>query len=159
MEARRVSDSRSELRQFMLAPEGNHWGKVHGGAIMKLVDNAGGAAAMRHCRMPVVTAQLKNMNFLQQVAVGTLVTAKAALHSVGRTSMEVHVTVEAEDLLTGEVVLVATAEAVYVAMGKDGRPAEVPRLISEAGEQKRSSGNGKGSNSPSPAELPAQAMI
>lgn len=137
LEARRVSDSRSEISQFMLAPESNPWGNVHGGSIMKLVDNVGGVVAMRHCRMPVVTAEVKAMSFLQPVAVGTLVTAKGDMNCVGRSSMEIRVTVEAENLLTGEVTQAAVAELVYVALGGDGRPAEVPRLIPETDEEKR----------------------
>ncbi|HEX2922837.1 MAG TPA: hotdog domain-containing protein [Chloroflexota bacterium] len=159
MEARRVSDSRSQLSQFMLAPESNPWGQVHGGSIMKLVDNVGGVAAMRHCHMPVVTAQFVKMNFLQPVALGAFVTARASLTGVGRTSMEIRVTVEAENLLTGEVVQAAKAEAVYVALGEDGRPAEVPRLILEADEARRPAEGTKQRRASGAAELAGPAMI
>jgi uncharacterized protein (TIGR00369 family) len=159
LEARSVSDSRSELSQFMLASESNHWGNVHGGSIMKLVDNAGGVVAMRHCRMPVVTAQLKAMSFLQPVVVGALVTARASLNRVGRTSMEVSVRVEAEDLLTGKVIESAVADVVYVALGGDGRPAEVPRLIPDIDEEKGHTETPTRQRPGQTTELAGRAMI
>jgi len=137
MEARRVSESATTMSQLMLPSDANTSGNVHGGTIMKLVDTVGGVVAVRHCRMRVVTARIDEMSFLHPVYVGDLVTLKASMNGVGRTSMEVGVRVEAENLLTGRVTHTATANLVYVALGDDGRPAEVPRLIPETDEDMR----------------------
>jgi uncharacterized protein (TIGR00369 family) len=159
LEARRVNDSRSEMSQLMLAPESNPWGTVHGGSIMKLVDNIGGVVAMRHGGMPAVTAQVKTMSFLQPVPMGSLVTAKGAMHCVGRSSMEIWIKVEAENLLTGEVTQSAVAELVYVALGGDGRPAEVPRLIPATDEENRRVEESKRQPSHQTGENPVSAML
>src|ERR1700716_3102791 len=82
--------------------DANLAGFVHGGVIMKLVDNAAGLAAIRHSRGPVVTAAIDEMSFIEPVQLGSLVTVKASLTYVGRSSMEVGVRVETEDILTGE---------------------------------------------------------
>jgi acyl-CoA hydrolase len=137
MEARRVSESTTTVSQLMLPTDANSSGNVHGGTIMKLVDTVGGVVAMRHCRRRVVTARIDEMSFLHPVYVGDLVTLKASMNGVGRTSMEVGVRVETENLLTGEVTHTATANLVYVALGEDGRPVEVPRLIPETEEDER----------------------
>ena len=137
MEARRVSESTTTVSQLMLPTDANSSGNVHGGTIMKLVDTVGGVVAMRHCRRRVVTARIDEMSFLHPVYVGDLVTLKASMNGVGRTSMEVGVRVETENLLTGEVTHTATANLVYVALGADGRPVEVPRLIPETEEDER----------------------
>lgn len=137
MEARRVGESQTIMSQVMLPGDANSQGNVHGGTIMKLVDTAGGVAAMRHSRCRVVTARMDEMSFLHPVYVGDLVTLKASLNAVGRTSMEVGVRVEAEDMRTGEVTHTGTAYLVYVALDGHGRPVEVPRLIAETVEEKR----------------------
>ncbi|MHB0868253.1 MAG: acyl-CoA thioesterase [Chloroflexota bacterium] len=121
----------------MLPTDANPSGNVHGGTIMKLVDNVGGVVAVRHCRRRIVTARLDEMSFLHPVYVGDLVTLKASMNGVGRTSMEVGVRVETEDLHTGEVTHTAMANLVYVALDENGLPAEVPVLIPETDEDRR----------------------
>ena len=137
MEARRVKDSESVMSQVMLPSDANAQGNVHGGTIMKLVDTAGGVVAMRHSRRRVVTARMDEMNFLHPVYVGDLVTFKASMNAVGRTSMEVGVRVEAENIRTGAVTHTGTAYLVYVALDEEGRRVEVPRLITETDEERR----------------------
>ncbi|MCL4370482.1 MAG: acyl-CoA thioesterase [Chloroflexi bacterium] len=137
MEGRKVSDSATVVSQLMLPTDANPSGNVHGGTIMKLVDTVGGVVAVRHCRQHVVTARIDEMSFLHAVYVGDLVTLRASINGVGRTSMEVGVRVEAENLRTGEVTHTATANLVYVALDEDGRPMEVPRLIPETEEDRR----------------------
>lgn len=121
----------------MLPTDANPWGNVHGGTVMKLVDNVGGVVAARHCRRRVVTARIDEMSFLHPVYVGDLLILKASMNGVGRTSMEVGVRVEAEDLRTGEVTHTATANLVYVALDENGLPAEIPGLIPETDEDSR----------------------
>ena len=137
MEARKVSESVTVVSQLMLPTDANPSGNVHGGTIMKLVDTAGGVVATRHCRCRVVTARIDEMSFLHPVYVGDLVTLRASMNGVGRTSMEVGVRVEAENLRTGEVTHTATANLVYVALDEEDHPVEVPRLIPETDEDRR----------------------
>ncbi len=77
------------------------------------------------------------MSFLAPVYVGNLVTAKASVNSVGKTSMEVGVRVEAEDLLTGKVTHTASAYLVYVAVGRRGTSLPVPPLVAVTPEERR----------------------
>lgn len=137
MEPRTVRDSSTVVSQLMLPVDANPTGNVHGGTIMKLVDEVGGVVAMRHSRQRVVTARIDEMSFLHPVYVGDLVTSKASVNGVGRTSMEVGVRVEAENLRTGKVVHTSSAHLVYVALDPEGRPAPVPELIGETEVEQR----------------------
>jgi acyl-CoA hydrolase len=117
--------------------DANVAGNVHGGVILRLMDEAGGVAATRHCRAWTVTAAIDSFSFLSPVFVGNLVTVKASLNWVGRSSMEVGVRVEAEDLRTGQVTHTATGYLVYVCVDSEGRPAPVPPLLPETDEDRR----------------------
>lgn len=134
---RPVSASRVVMSRVMQPVDANFLGSVHGGVIMRLMDEAAGTAAARHCRRPVVTAAIDSFSFLSPVALGHLVTVKASLNDTGRTSMEVGVRVEVENILTGEVTHTASGYLVFVALGDDGRPTEVPPLIPETDEDRR----------------------
>jgi acyl-CoA hydrolase len=136
VEAKTVATSHAVLSQIMLPDDANPLGNVHGGAIMKLVDSAGAVAAIRHCRTPVVTARIDAMSFVTPVHVGDLVTLKASVNQVFRTSMEVGVRVEAENLLRGEVRHVASAYLIYVAVDAAGHPRPVPPLVAETDEER-----------------------
>jgi len=135
-EGKRVADSRVVLNMLMNPEHANALGNVHGGVIMKLVDEAGGLAAMRHSRSPVVTVAIDSMTFEEPIFVGNLVTLTAELTYTGRTSMEVCVRVEAEDPLTGSRVHTNTAHLVYVAIDRQGRPRPVPPLLVETPEER-----------------------
>jgi uncharacterized protein (TIGR00369 family) len=137
VKGRRVSESSTVVSQLMLPSDANPMGNVHGGTIMKLADTVGGVVAARHSRQRVVTVRMDEMSFLQPVYVGDLVTLKASVNDVGRTSMEVGVRVEAENLRTGKVVHTSSAHLVYVALDAEGRPAEVPPLIAETEVEQR----------------------
>jgi acyl-CoA hydrolase len=121
----------------MEAGDANLMGNVHGGVIMRLVDNAAGYAAMKHCGGPVVTVAMDEMSFLEPVYLGDIVTVKAMVNEAFRTSMEVGVRVEAENIRTGRRLHTSSAYLVYVALGKDGRPVPVPLVIAETVEQQR----------------------
>ncbi len=137
MEGKTVDQSRIIMTQLMNPQDANHAGNVHGGVIMKLIDTAAAVVAVKHCRRNVVTASIDRLDLLRPVFIGDLVTFKASLNLVGRTSMEIGVRVEAENLRTGEIRKAASAYLTYVALGKDGRPREVPPLILETVEDKR----------------------
>ena len=134
-QGKRISDSQVTISQVMLPTDANVHGNVHGGVIMKLVDDAGAIVATRHSRSIVVTVAVDSMTFLSPIYVGNLVTLTAALGYVGHTSMEVEVLVEAENPLTGDRTHTNTAYLVYVALDGDGQPREVPPLIAESEDE------------------------
>jgi len=142
-QAKRIRDSRVSIGQVMLPTDANPHGNVQGGVIMKLVDEAGAIAAVRHSRRNVVTVAVDSMSFLSPIYVGNLVTLTASLSYVGRTSMEVEVLVQAEDPLTGEKTHTNSAYVVYVALDESGRPCEVPALLAETDEEQERIARGK----------------
>jgi len=124
-----VSDDRHVvLAQVMLPADANASGDVHGGTLMKLADTAGGIAAIRHARRRVVTAIADSMTFEYPVKVGDLVLLEAEVSWVGRTSIEVEVSISAERVVTGERRRTSLAYFVYVALGDDGQPHPIPPL-------------------------------
>jgi acyl-CoA hydrolase len=138
MEPRAVSESRSVLVQWMGPSDANAAGFVHGGTVMKLCDEAAAAAAIRHARSRVVTAAVDRMTFLQPVHVGDLLTLRASVNAVWRTSMEVGVRVQSEDPRSGEVKHTNSAYITMVAVDEHGRPVgEVPPLRCESAEELR----------------------
>jgi acyl-CoA hydrolase len=114
--------------RWMSITDANSAGFVHGGVVMKMCDEAAGIAAVKHSKRRVVTAAIDRMTFLHPVHVGQLLTCKASINAVWRTSMEVGVRVEAENPLTGDVRHTSTAYLTMVALDDDGRPTEVPPL-------------------------------
>jgi len=137
LKPKRVRDSCVELGQLVQLSDTNPMGYIHGGVVMRMVDEAGAIAATKHAGRPAVTVAIDSMSFYSPVQVGNLITFKASLNYVGRTSMEVGIRVEAEDLLTGEIIHTSTAYCVYVALGIDGKPAPVPPLVPETDDEKR----------------------
>jgi uncharacterized protein (TIGR00369 family) len=137
MNGKRVNESMVLMAQLMTPEDANPAGNVHGGVIMKLIDNAGGTVAARHARNNVVTASIDRMIFHKPVYIGNLITLKASLNMVGTTSMEVGVRVEAEELLTGEVWHTASAYLTYVDLDSNSKPMSIPPLIVENNEQAR----------------------
>jgi uncharacterized protein (TIGR00369 family) len=137
MTAKPVSASKTVFSKTMLPSDANPSGNVHGGEIMRLIDECAGAAATRHARQRVVTARVDELSFVAPVYVGNLVTARASVNNVGTKSMEIGVRVDAEDLLTGKVVHVSSAYLVFVAIDDDGKTARLPPLIAESEDEKR----------------------
>lgn len=137
LEPRPPGRSRTVLSEVMEVGDANLTGNVHGGVIMKLVDTAGGIAAVRHCGGRVVTASMDEMSFIEPVYLGEVVTLSAQVNDVGRTSMEVGVRVTAENVRTGERRHVSTAYLVFVALDADGKPLPVPPLVPETPDEKR----------------------
>lgn len=137
MVGRRVRDSQLTVNQIMGPTDANLYGNVHGGIIMKLVDEVGGIVAGRHAHLPVVTVVIDSMTFISPVHVGDLLRLDASVNWVGRTSIEVGVRVQAENILSGELTHTNSAFCVYVALGADGRPTAVPPLIAETDAERR----------------------
>jgi len=138
-----VSASRIKISQLMQPEHANNLGNVHGGVIMKLVDEAGALACMRHAQQRVVTVAVDQMTFRQPIRLGDLVTLTAEVSYVGRTSMEAEVHVEAENPITGERTFTNDAYLVYVALDQDGNPVPVPPLIPETEDQRLRMQEGK----------------
>ncbi|MGB9735609.1 MAG: acyl-CoA thioesterase [bacterium] len=136
METKRVKDSEIVLSQLMQPEHANNLGNIHGGVLMKLMDEAGGMCATRHARAPAVTVAVDSLTFLEPVHIGDLVTFSARLTYVGRSSMETEVIVEAEEILTGRRRITNKAYIVYVALNGEGHPIEVPRLLLETEEER-----------------------
>ena len=115
----------------------NPIGLVHGGIIMKLMDEVAGMLASKHCRRPIVTVLIDNMYFFAPIYIGNKVILKSSINYVGRTSLEVGVRIEAEDLKTGKTTHTNTCYLVVVAIDDVGRPTPVPRIKPESDEEKR----------------------
>jgi uncharacterized protein (TIGR00369 family) len=129
--------SRISIAQLMQPEHANNLGNVHGGWIMKLVDEAGALACMRHSGRRVVTVAIDSMVFRQPIRIGDLVLLTAEVTYAGRTSMEAEVQVQAENPLTGERTHTNTAYLVYVALDEEGHPTSVPPLKAETEDEKR----------------------
>ena len=131
-----VTESQVELIQFMMPEHANPANNVHGGTIMKQIDEAAAIVAVRHARTNVVTVSVDKIDFIKPIFVGNLVIAKASLNFVARSSMEVGVRIEAENLITGDRIHAASAYLTFVALD-NRKPTEVPRLICKTDEEKR----------------------
>ncbi len=129
--------SRVTLSQLMHPEHANLLGNVHGGWIMKLVDEAGALACMRHAQKKVVTVAIDSMTFRQPIKIGDLIILNAEVTYTGRTSLEAEVEVLAENPITGEQTHTNTAYLVYVALDDEGRPTSVPPLFAETEEEKQ----------------------
>jgi uncharacterized protein (TIGR00369 family) len=132
-----IHASRISIAQLMQPEHANNLGNVHGGWIMKLVDEAGALACMRHAQRRVVTVAIDSMVFRQPIRIGDLIILNAELAYTGRTSMEAEVQVQAENPVTGESSHTNTAYLVYVALDDEGNPVPVPALKAETEEEKQ----------------------
>ncbi|MEJ2684261.1 MAG: acyl-CoA thioesterase [Candidatus Sulfobium sp.] len=137
MEGKRVRESAVTMAQVMIPQDANPAGNVHGGVIMRFIDTAAAVVAARHSRSNVVTASIDRLDFHHPVFVGDLLFFKCSLNLVGRTSMEVGVRVESENLLTGAIEHTASAYLTFVALDEKGKPREVPPLILETRDEER----------------------
>jgi acyl-CoA hydrolase len=137
VEARPARDTQTALIRWMSIIDANSAGFVHGGIVMKLCDEAAGIAAVKHCRTRIVTAAIDRMTFRDPVHVGELLTCRASVNAVWRTSMEVGVRVESENPRTGEMRHTSTAYLTMVALDDEGRPTAAPPLLTESPDEKR----------------------
>jgi uncharacterized protein (TIGR00369 family) len=131
-----IRASRINIAQLMQPEHANNLGNVHGGWIMKLADEAGALACMRHAQRRVVTVAVDSLVFREPIKIGDLVILNAEVTYAGRTSMEAEVQVIAENPISGERTHTNTAYLVYVALDDEGRPTLVPPLIAETEDEK-----------------------
>ena len=132
-----MSDAQAILVRWMNVTDANTLGRIHGGTVMKLCDEAAGLAAIRHARQRVVTAAVDSLTFLHPVYVGEVLTLRASVNAAWRSSMEVGVRVEAEDPVTGEARHTSSAYLTMVALDDEGRPTPVPGIVPETPDEHR----------------------
>ncbi len=134
---KKISDSKVQIAQVMMPEHSNAAGNVHGGYILKLVDQASAIVAARHTHQNCVTASVDRMDFISPVYIGNLVFAMASINYTGKTSMEIGVRIEAECLKTGTHTHVGSAYLTFVALGENDKPVEISQIIPETDEEKR----------------------
>ena len=117
--------------------DANVLGHVFGGAIMSIMDKCAAVAAIRHARRACVTASVDRIDFREPVRVGDLVVMRASVNFAGRTSMEVGVRVETEDMISGVRRHTNSCYLTFVAVDRSGRPVTVPQVVPETDEEKR----------------------
>jgi acyl-CoA hydrolase len=132
MDPKHPSETETILAHWMGIPDANGALNIHGGVIMKLCDEAAGLAAIRHCSNRIVTVGVDRMTFMTPIAVGELVNFRSKVNAAWRTSMEVGVRVEAENLHTGEKRHTTSAYLTMVCVDEDGHPLAVPPLVPES---------------------------
>ena len=137
MDPRQPSESSSLITRWMGIEDANTAGNVHGGTIMRMCDEVAGIAAIRHSGSRVVTAGMDRMTFLHPVYVGMILTVRGTVNAAWRTSMEVGVRVEAENIQTGEVMHTSTAYLTMVALTPEGKPALVPPIDPQTDDERR----------------------
>lgn len=122
--------------QLVLPNDANTLGNVLGGRVLHWIDLAAAVVAHRHCRSEAVTASLDQMSFLAPIGIGQLARIRGRMTRVWRTSMEIRVDVESEDLLTGARRATSTAYLTFVAIDADGRTTAVPPLALRTKEER-----------------------
>ncbi|HUQ48108.1 MAG TPA: acyl-CoA thioesterase [Gemmatimonadaceae bacterium] len=136
-ESRTVKETQHETSQLMLPQHSNNLGLVFGGVILAMMDTASAVCAIRHARAICVTASVDRVDFREPIHLGDLVIMKCSVNYVGRTSMEVGVRVESEDLTTGSRRHTNSCYLTFVAIDRNGRPIQVPRLVPETDDEIR----------------------
>lgn len=137
MKRKSVDDSVTILSQLMMPADANNNGYVHGGNILRLVDQAAAVTAMKHAGNACVTASIDRVYFIEPIKIGELVTLKASINYVGRTSMDVGVRVISENLKTGKKRHTNSCYLTMVAVNAKGKPVPVPKLLCKTSEQHR----------------------
>jgi uncharacterized protein (TIGR00369 family) len=134
---RTVSESQHETSEVMMPQHANNLGHVFGGVVLAMMDTTAAVAAIRHSRSSCVTASIDRVDFREPIHLGDLVIMKASVNHVGRTSMEIGVRVEAEDLQSGNRRHTNSCYLTFVAVDRNGRPIEVPELKPETPDEVR----------------------
>jgi acyl-CoA hydrolase len=132
-----VSQSHVVMTELVLPQHTNALDSIFGGVIVSWVDIAAAISAQRHSSMPVVTASIDALNFVAPVYKGWIVNIRASVNYTGKTSMEVGVRVDAENPTTKKVFHTASAYLTFVAIDKNGKPAEIPPVLPEGETQIR----------------------
>lgn len=134
---RTVKESQHESSRIMMPGDANNLGHVFGGVVLAMMDQTAAVAAIRHARMACVTASIDRVDFREPIHLGDLVVMKASVNYVGRSSMEVGVRVEAEDLQSGNRRHTNSCYLTFVGVDHSGRPIPVPDLKPESPDEIR----------------------
>jgi acyl-CoA hydrolase len=126
---RTVRESEHETSELMMPQHANVLGHIFGGVILSMMDKTAAVTAFRHARAPCVTVSIDRVDFREPIHVGDLIVMKSAVNYTGRTSMEIGVRVEAEDLISGRRRHTNSCYLTFVAVDRNGRPVEVPPII------------------------------
>jgi len=143
LDAKSPSVSKAEMTIRMFPSDANPSGNVFGGQILKHIDLIAGLVAQRHAQTNCVTASIDRVNFLKPVFVGDALVLHARLNYVHRSSMEIEIKVAAENLMKGTSTLTGTAFVTVIALDKEGKPTQVPKLLLESEEDKKKFAEGK----------------
>lgn len=133
---RPATESSHETSRMMMPTDANNLGHVFGGSILAMIDTTAAVSAIRHARATCVTASIDRVDFREPIFLGDLVIMKSVVNFAGRTSMEVGVRVEAEDLRSGRRRHTNSAYVTFVAVDADGRPIAVPELLPGTDEER-----------------------
>src|SRR5215207_4048770 len=136
MTSRPVRESQHETSQIMMPTDANILGHVFGGAILSMMDKSAAVVAIRHARSACVTVSIDRVDFREPIHVGDLVVMRASCNFAGRTSMEIGVRVEAEDMISGRRRHTNSCYLTFVAIDRNGRPVEVPQVLPESADEK-----------------------
>lgn len=139
MEGKKIKESSITVVQQMTQMDANLAGNVHGGVIMKLIDNTAGIVGVRHTGGNAVTASIDRIDFHSPVFVGDLLRVSASINYVGKTSMEIGVRVEAENFVSGETRHTGSAYLTFVSLDEKFKPKQIPPIILETEDEKRRS--------------------
>ena len=142
MQQKSTTDSKIVISEVMMPHQANVAGNIHGGEIIKIMDSCAYATARRFSRTNVVTARIDEVQFHLPIFIGDLLICTGQVIYVGKSSMEVSVTVDVEDLETEGQKRALTAYFTMIALDKKGRPTTVPRLLCESEEDKRAFAEG-----------------
>jgi len=133
---RPAAASQSTMTELMMPNMANNLGNVFGGVILSLIDRAAVVAAVRHAQSACVTVSIDRVEFREPIHLGELVMAKANVDYVGRTSLDIGVRVEAENLVTGERRHTNSCYLTFVAIDNEGHPIPVPKVMPESEQEK-----------------------
>lgn len=136
MEGKPPRLSHTTMAELMMPHMANVLGNVHGGVLLGMIDRVGAVSAIRHAQVPCVTVSVDRVHFREPIHVGELVTMHASVNYAHRTSIEVGIRVEAENILSGERRHTNSCYVTYVAIDRQGRPVEVPPVVPETDEER-----------------------
>ena len=132
---KRVEESKTETAHLIRPNHLNGAGRLFGGTLMQWIDEVAAVVAKRHAGTNVTTASVDNLTFLKGAYNNDLVIIKGKITWVGTTSMEVCVDTFVEKL-SGERVQINNAHFIMIAIDKNDKPIQVPRLLVETDEEK-----------------------
>jgi acyl-CoA hydrolase len=128
--------SHTTIAELMMPHMANVLGNVHGGVLLGMMDRVAAVAAIRHAQRTCVTVSVDRVHFREPIQVGELVTMNASVNFAHRTSLEVGVRVESENVLTGKRRHTNSCYLTFVAIDENGHPVPVPPVLPETDEER-----------------------